>query len=927
MTTRGPWWLLLVALVATTVAAGPAWGATQQVPPAPVAPTGTLMGVVTTTGTGEPVPGAWIAIMRAHDFELADEVVADADGAYSAEVGAGTYFLFLIDPTGGHVQGLWGAPDPVRITGGGVTTLDATMTRSTGSITGVVSDDTTGLPISGAWAVALNASGAPEAGATTDALGRFTLADLPTGRHRIAYLDPTGAHAAEFYDDAPHAGVSTPVQVTAGATVTADASLATQVPLLAFTPLRGTVTETGSGRVLPGVLVLAVRATDYRFAGATVTNDMGRYRFDLQPGTYKLAFLDPAGLHDMEWYDNRPFSGLATAEAVTAPSSNNDAALSRNTGEMQGTVVDQVTGAPIADAWVLAIGATGGIHGVVTDENGSYRATGLPVGTYRAAIIDTVGHRALRYWRDSADYAGADTFTVTGSVEASVDAMLSTPGPEAVLDSAVGWWDAAAGVRLDGSLPDLSGGGNHLTLHPGTVPSNGPVLLSPDPVRGRHLFSPGWDDMFLETPAPTRRLRAIDVAWEGDLARVLDLNQAATVDWLVHQGTTTNGTFSWAVGVEVATNRVVVARSEDGVEVQTTTTSAAIDPGPQRVAVTMDAVTGDLRLYQQPFDAPLDDFDADYSGWDLLDVVAGTGPLSLFESPAPIRHSSTVDMDRAGDVPMLGWFEALYRLRVRDDVEESEVAQLDIADIPATQEWFDLDGLPPVGDVTTAQATEFTGRSGEVWRITNYATTSYPIVIVERPVVVFGNGAYGEAPVSDRLFDLADDADLSVWCAYGFARLDTQNLPLVAHKAYGAVTPGYAITKVGSMFPGAPFAQIGDGTTVSGAIPPATTDGRFNISGFQVDRSAPYESGSADSADEPTLVAYTNGVPSAPTDLTTLGSLSAPGSALRVASWSDDGRPTAGFVFLGLAVFDRTLSQTEIDRLPYEFGLTPTPPD
>lgn len=925
---RAGWTAVVGAITVVVLAAGSAWAAPTAFGAAgaePVVSTGTVVGAVTTTGTGDAVPGAWVALLRTRDLSLVSEVVADAGGSFSAEVEPGRYFLYLIDPSGRHATGFSGTPDQVSVTAGAVTAVAPTMALTTGSVTGIVTDALTHSPVAGAWAIALNGTnGMPEVGVMADSSGRYSLPELRTGRHRIVYLDPTATHSTVFSGGSPDAAGATPIDVTAGATTAADVAMPRQSAPLAFASLRGTVTEAGTTRALGGVLVIALRTTNYSLAGAAVTASNGRYRVNLQPGgSYKVAFIDTAGAHDMEWHQDRPYDAMASAASVTAPSTAN-AALDPDTGSLGGTVVDDETGAPIAGAWVLAIGATGSVRGAVTDAVGAYEVTGLPVGTYRAAVIDTVGHRALEYWNDSPDYLGADSFTITPSAEAAVDAGLSEPGPTPLLDDAVGWWNASSGLLADGSLPDLTGRGNDLTLHPGTDPATGPALVAPDPTRGRNLFSPGWDDMYLDTPDPETPVTAVDLAWEGDLGRVLTIDPGEQVNWLAHQGSTDDGTFSWAVGIVVATGQVTVARSTDGTTISSVTTAAAFPAGNQRGAVTVDPDTGDLTVYRQDFNAPVDDFDLPYTdpSWVVVDSVAGTGPLALLDSAAPIRHSSSMAPDRIDGDRAEGWFRALYRMRARDHVQGAAVAYFDvdrIADVPA---WYVESGLPPVGGVEDAKATDITGRAGETWTIHDYMTTSYPIVVVDHPSLVFGNGSYAEAPVDDESFDLADGTDLSVWIVYAAPRVGGHSAAsaLVAFKDQGWASPGWRISGATSYTDG-PRGTVADGTSAATNDAPAITEGATSISGFQLDRT-PAEPGTPEDALTDTLRSYTDGVTMGyPTPTDALGSLSNPGAHLRVASYSDDGHATASFAFIGLAVFHRILTEDEIARLPAEFGL------
>ncbi len=172
--------------------------------------------------------------------------------------------------------------------------------------------------------------------------------------------------------------------------------------------------------------MLALRAADYQIVRAATTNASGQYSLNLAAGAYKLAFLDATGGHDMEWYDNVPSTGLASAVSVTAPGTAN-AALNANTGSMTGTITDDPAATPIGGAWVIAIGPTGIAGGAVTNPDGTYTLPGLAPGTYRATFVDPVGGRTQEYWNNSPTYPGATMFNITAANTATINAALHHP--------------------------------------------------------------------------------------------------------------------------------------------------------------------------------------------------------------------------------------------------------------------------------------------------------------------------------------------------------------------------------------------------------------------------------------------------------------------------------------------------------------------
>ncbi len=421
---------LLAALLGPAVATAP--GATAAAGPCtPVLGTTGIRGTVTEVGSGAPVSGAWVAVLRASDQNVVAGATTADDGTFAVGVAAGSYFLYLLDTVGGHAPGLFGAPTTVTVTSGAVTRADPTMAATRGSVAGTVTDHETSAAIPGAWVVALSgATAAPETATTADGSGHYTLSGLAAGPHLLAFLDPSGGHAPSFYPHAPDAGRASVVTVPAGGAAAASAALDAATGIAAGAPLSGTVREAGGDAGLPGVLVVVLRAADYRFARATVTDEAGRYEADLAPGDYRVGFVDTTGRRAMAWHDHRAYSALDASTPVTVPGVV-DAALDPGTGSVAGTIVDDPSGAPLGCTWVVVIGADGNIAGgAVTGADGRYTVDGLRPGTYRAVMVDPTGGRVQEYWRDSASYAGATTFSVApGAAAVVVDGDLVARAP------------------------------------------------------------------------------------------------------------------------------------------------------------------------------------------------------------------------------------------------------------------------------------------------------------------------------------------------------------------------------------------------------------------------------------------------------------------------------------------------------------------
>ncbi len=376
---------------------------------------GHIAGTVTDAASGQPVPYAGVAVLRTSDFSLVRGAVADPWGDFWVQVPTGTYYLYLVDGTGGHASGFYGPPTTVTVTAGSFTGANPTMAPTRGTIAGTVTETGTATPLAGVRAITINtATGALERAALSGAGGSYTIGDVPVGSYWVVFLDPTGNHAARYGLSAPTVATASTASVAAGASASLNAALPAQSPPPAGSSITGTVTETGTGTAMSGVVVVALRTSDYGLARTTTTNAAGGYSLDVAPGNYHLAFLDPTGTHTSEWSGNQPISNLAGAATVPAPSTGADAGLASTTGGFSGTVTAQANGAAIPDAWVIAINTNGQItRSTVTAANGSYTLAGLAPGDYRAVVVDPTGTHPVRYYPASIDYAGATAIAVT----------------------------------------------------------------------------------------------------------------------------------------------------------------------------------------------------------------------------------------------------------------------------------------------------------------------------------------------------------------------------------------------------------------------------------------------------------------------------------------------------------------------------------
>ena len=252
------------------------------------------------------------------------------DGNGAATVSNGTYTItglaadtyevqFLVGgcgSTGNYLTQYWdnqpvatGTPGSVTVgTGQAVTTINDALAAG-GSISGVVTDATTGAALPGICVSASGNQTLVTANGQTGAGGAYTLTGLPTDSYSVSFSTSgcgnNGPYAAQYYDNATSLGTATLVPVTAGTPTTGIGdALQYAYPVGSIS---GTVTN-GSGAAVGGICVALVAPSGSIQATAVTASD-GTYQITLQiAGTgYSVAFYTGCGNqgnYSTEFYGN-----------------------------------------------------------------------------------------------------------------------------------------------------------------------------------------------------------------------------------------------------------------------------------------------------------------------------------------------------------------------------------------------------------------------------------------------------------------------------------------------------------------------------------------------------------------------------------------------------------------------------------------------
>lgn len=267
-----------------------------------------------------------------------------------------------------------------------VPTADPNAAAASGAITGIVTDEATGLPLANVTVYVYPSYQSAKSGAD----GRWIMTELSTGIYWAHTSSVPAGYVREVFRDLPcwnscNAYSGTEIAVTDGAITTG-----VDFSLQKTGSVSGRVTDesTGQGVVQATVLFYRSDSSYYDYTMTSTAADGSFSRSDLAPGTYYVRTSDDRYLDEL--YDGFPCEGTCTVSNGTlvvvagdADTPGIDFALQPG-GVVAGTVTSAATGAPISGIRVSVQTASGEARSTYTDSTGAYRVPGLPAGTYYA---------------------------------------------------------------------------------------------------------------------------------------------------------------------------------------------------------------------------------------------------------------------------------------------------------------------------------------------------------------------------------------------------------------------------------------------------------------------------------------------------------------------------------------------------------------
>ncbi len=368
---------------------------------------GKIAGSVAGAAAGEPISSAWVRIYDAGGTEVGDDFTDDSGSYEVAGLAAGSYFAWveasryhdeLYDDLPCPDDDGWGcdptAGTPIEVALGATTAGTDFLLDRFGEITGSVTHRTTGEPVDGARVRVWDVDG-PSGGAWTDPSGRFTVGGLVAGT-TFAHASSDG-YRGEIYDGLPcpfdssdecDPRAGTPITVADNSTVSGIDFALTRLGAIA-----GTVTDAASGQpVWEEWSRVKVWLADGHWGGDGEIDSSGRYLVEGIHADSCFAITDTAEYVD-EIYDDipcpepdwqcEPTIGTPIAVELETTTSGIDFALHERSA-IAGTVTEEASGEPIAEAWVRVWDTAGQwIKETFADDEGDYRVAGLEApGSY-----------------------------------------------------------------------------------------------------------------------------------------------------------------------------------------------------------------------------------------------------------------------------------------------------------------------------------------------------------------------------------------------------------------------------------------------------------------------------------------------------------------------------------------------------------------
>ncbi len=303
-----------------------------------------------------------------------------------------------------------------------------------GAISGRVTDNVTGLPVSSAQVNVLTYDSLSGnhifiKGTQTSTDGYYMIAGIPDGEYAVR-VDPGNDYVLQYYPYTPFQFNALPVTISEQGSVSGiDFSLKTGGSIT------GTAVDTTTSQPISNLQINAMDFNTNSWMAGTQTDVNGTYTLVVPTGTFKVqTHAANTGLTYVdECYNNKYGGHNADMVAVNAPgiTANIDFSLDIG-GSITGAVIDSTTSLPIPNLHVYATDFTTDewVAGSNTDSNGTYTLI-VPSGTFqvRTHAANTGLHYVDECYNNKYGGHNADIVTVNApGVTANIDFSLDIGG-------------------------------------------------------------------------------------------------------------------------------------------------------------------------------------------------------------------------------------------------------------------------------------------------------------------------------------------------------------------------------------------------------------------------------------------------------------------------------------------------------------------
>lgn len=369
---------------------------------------GSIAGKVTDAETGQGLPNITVTIYGESPDALSQVTRTGVDGTYVfASLPSGTYKLQFADysvPRSDYIsQWYQNSTDmtnatpialaaPTAITG-----IDASL-KKPGSISGIVTDSSTGNGIAGLFVVALDAStGNWVASSTTDVTGKYLLAPLKEGTYVVKF--DGGGFSQSGYISQWYNGKNSMETAAKVAVIASRSTTGINAALVKGGSISGKVTESLAGANIYSVYVSAFDSRTGSWVNSTFTDSSGIYTISgLPTGDYNIHFSEYGQGYLDKWFNNKTDMTCSDTVHITQPEIKTgiDAVMVKG-GSVSGTVTDHDTGEGLGYVVVYMQDTDSHrAYSTSTNPDGSYSLKGLQHGVYNVHF-HRMGYTSLWY--------------------------------------------------------------------------------------------------------------------------------------------------------------------------------------------------------------------------------------------------------------------------------------------------------------------------------------------------------------------------------------------------------------------------------------------------------------------------------------------------------------------------------------------------